>query len=73
MKFDAKYLNDIYYSIIWWNSYYKFFNKILLYICKTPLYTAIENDSIKIIKLLLANSKLDINAFNILNQILLIK
>lgn len=43
-----------------------FFNGIILYVNKTALYTAIENENVDIAKLLLCNDKIDINLYNIL-------
>ena len=39
----------------------KYLHKIHKYIYRTALYRAIEKENIEIIKLLLANDKLDIN------------
>ena len=41
-------------------------NEIIIYLNKTILYLAIEKENIDVIKILLANDKLDINNFNIL-------
>ena len=39
----------------------------IIYFYKTPLYLAVENENIEIIKLLLSNDKLDTNLGYILN------
>ena len=41
-------------------------NEIIIYLNKNILYLAIEKENIDVIKILLANDKLDINNFNIL-------
>ena len=42
-----------------------YFNRFVGYI-KSPLFTAVENENVDIIKLLLTDDKLDINIMNIL-------
>ena len=46
------------------------FNEIIIRIYKTALYLAVEKENLEIIKVLLANDKIGINAPNILYQII---
>ena len=47
----------------------KYLNEIINIINKTGLHTAVENENIEIIKLLLSNDKIDVNSHSILNFI----
>ena len=57
MKFKIEYFDEIWGYLFQWNSIKNFF--------KTPLYKAVENENIEIIKLLLSANNIDINAINI--------
>ena len=45
-----------------------YFNEILSLFYKTVLFTAVEKGNVEIIKLLLANDKIDVNILNIINS-----
>ena len=45
-----------------------YFNEILSLFYKTALFTAVEKGNVEIIKLLLANDKIDVNILNIINS-----
>ena len=59
IQFNSKLYNSIQFKII-------YFNKITIQFYKTVLYTAVEKENIEIIKLLLANDKINVNTLNIL-------
>ena len=42
-----------------------YWNKIIIYIYKTALYTAVINKDIEMVKLLLSNDSIDVNVLNI--------
>lgn len=46
--------------------YFLFFYKILIiFFFNAPLYIAVSNGSIEIVKLLLSDNKIDVNAFSV--------
>lgn len=62
MKFIFQFFNEIFKSKIQWNYSFNIYT--------TLLYSAVDGENIEVIKILLANPKLDVNAPTIFNVFL---
>ena len=65
MKLKNKYFNSVQNHIFQFHSK-SYSNEIIKYFYRTALFEAIEKENIVIVKLLLANDKIDVNILNII-------